>query len=289
MARLLRALLAATMVTSLAAPALAREQAAAPAPQANGQPGYPGVWQGQYPMAYGAPVYGAPVYAQPVYSQPVYSVPVYNGQPVAPQGYMPAPQGYVAAPQGYVPGPQSAAETDPRYREMVDKCQGVARRNSGTTGAVIGGLVGGVVGNRVASGSRAIGTVAGAAVGAVAGGVIGKSVDKSREQECEEFFSSYAPPQAPSYGYAAPAGSYGYPAYGAPAYGYAPGMTGAPMGYVMVPANAPQAGAQQAQGGPCTETRTVSYEYVPVKRRYIGAPPRRAAPRDKRVRISDGS
>lgn len=267
MARVLRALLAATMATGLAVPALAHDQAAQTAPT-SGQPAYPGVWQGQYPMAYGAPVYGQPVYAPPVYAQPVYSVPVYNGQPVAPQGYM-------APPQGYVPAPQAAPDADPRYREMVDKCQGVTRRNSGTTGAVIGGLVGGVVGNRIASGSRAIGTVAGAAVGAVAGGAIGKSVDKSRERECEEFFSSYAPPQAPGYG------------YGYPGYGYAPGMTGAPMGYVMVPANAPQAAAQQGQG-PCTETRTVTYEYVPVKRRYISAPPRRVV-RDKRVRISSGS
>ncbi len=253
-----RALLAATMATGLSAPALAHDPAPQ-APQANWQSGYPGAyqttWQGQYPMApmaYGAPGYSVPVYSQPVYAPPVYSVPVYNGQ--------------VAPPQGY-----PAADSDPRYREMVEKCQGVERRGSGTTGAVIGGLVGGVAGNRIVSGSRVLGTVAGAAVGAVAGGAIGKSIDKNREKECEAFFSSYAPPQAPAYG------------YGYPGYGYAPGMTGAPMGYVMVPVGSPQA-AGQAQG-PCTETRTVTYEYVPVKRRYISAPPRRPAVRDKRVRV----
>jgi hypothetical protein len=79
--------------------------------------------------------------------------------------------------------------------------------------------------------------------------------------------------------------TYGYPAYG-PAYGYVP-MTGAPVGYVMVPANAPQA-PTQAQG-PCTETRTVTYEYVPVKQRYIGAPPRRRVVHDKRVKVLEGS
>ena len=278
MAVLFRALLAATMATGFSAPALANDQPVQ-APQANWQSGYPaayqGTWQGQVPqgqvpqvqypqvqyqmapMAYGAPVY----YSQPVYAQPVYSVPVYNGQ--------------AAPPQGYVPAPQAAADADPRYREMVEKCQGVERRGSGTTGAVIGGLVGGVAGNRIASGSRVLGTVAGAAVGAVAGGAIGKSIDKNREKECEAFFSSYAPPQAPAYG------------YGYPAYGYAPGMTGAPMGYVMVPPGAPQGAAPTGtqNQGPCTETRTVTYEYVPVKRRYISAPPRRPVVRDKRVRV----
>lgn len=274
MARLFRALVVAAMTSSFAAPALAREHQTQVA-QSSWQSGYPaayqGSWQGQYPVQYPvAPmVYGAPVYAPPVYSAPVYNAPAYNGQ--------------VAPPQGYVPAPQAAPEADPRYREMVEKCQGVTTRNSGTTGAVIGGLVGGVVGNRVASGNRTIGTVAGAAVGAVAGGAIGKSVDKSRERECEEFFSSYAPPAPAYYGYGAPAGGY---AYGYPSYGYAP-MTGAPMGYVMVPANAPQAAAQGQ--GACTETRTVTYEYVPVRKRYIGAPPRRPVMRDKRVKVSSGS
>lgn len=255
----------ATMASSLAVPALAQAQAA----QGSWQSGYPGAyqssWQGQYPAQYPvAPMpYGGPVYSAPVYAPPVYSVPGYNGQ--------------VAPPQGYLPAPQAAPDADPRYREMVDKCQGVTNRNSGTTGAVIGGLVGGVVGNRVASGNRTVGTVAGAAVGAIAGGVVGKSVDRNRERECQEFFSSYAPPAPAYYGYAPQAG--GYPG-GYPAYGYAP------MGYVMMPVNAPPAAAQ-AQA-PCTETRTVTYEYVPVKRRYIGAPPRRPVVREKRVKVPSG-
>ncbi len=275
MARLIQALMAATVAAGLGAPALAREHVQVA--QNSWQSGYPGAyqstWQGQYPVApmpyYGAPVYSAPVYAPPVYSVPVYNAPVYSA-PVAP-------------PQGYLPAPQAAQDADPHYRDMVEKCQGVSTRHSGTTGAIIGGVVGGVAGNRIASGDRAIGTVAGAAVGAIAGGAIGKSVDKNRERECDEFFSSYAPPAPANYGYAPQAG--GYPA-GYPAYGYLP-ITGAPMGYVMVPANAPQAVAQ-AQG-PCTETRTVSYEYVPVKRRYIGVPPRRTVVHDKRVKLPSGS
>ncbi|WP_298174387.1 glycine zipper 2TM domain-containing protein [Novosphingobium sp.] len=280
MARLLQALVVAAMTSSLAVPALARGHQTQVA-QGSWQSGYPGAyqgsWQGQYPVQY--PVYGAPVYAPPVYSAPVYNPPVYSA---------PAYNGQVAPPQGYVPAPQAAPDADPRYREMVERCQGVTTRHSGTTGAVIGGVVGGVVGNRVASGNRTIGTVAGAAVGAVAGGAIGKSVDKNRERECEEFFSSYAPPAPAYYGYGAPAGGY---AYGYPSYGYAPmpgaPMTGAPMGYVMVPANAPQAVAPGQ--GACTETRTVSYEYVPVKKRYIGAPPRRPVVHDKRVKVPSGS
>lgn len=273
MARFFRALVVAMATSGLGAPALAHEQPAQAPVQSSWQSPYPGVFPGGYP------VYGAPVYAPPVYSVPVYPVPV-----APPQGYVPQ-QGYVP-PQGYVPVPPSAQDADPRYREMVDKCQGVTTRRSGTTGAVIGGLVGGVVGNRVASGERTVGTVAGAAVGAVAGGVIGKSIDKKRARECDEFFSTYAPPQpAPGYyGYTAPAGGY---AYGYPTYGYVPPVTGAPIGYVMVPSNAPQAVAP-AQGS-CTETRTVSYEYVPVKRRYIGAPPRRPVLRDKRVKVPVGS
>ncbi|WP_072383161.1 glycine zipper 2TM domain-containing protein [Novosphingobium sp. NDB2Meth1] len=275
MARLFRALAVTALASSLAVPALAHETPAQVPVQSSWQTTYPGVFPGGYP-----------VYGGPVYSVPVYSVPMAPPQgSVPPQGYVPAPQGYVP-PQGYVAPPPPAADSDPRYREMIDKCQGVTNRHSGTTGAVIGGLVGGVVGNRVASGERTVGTVAGAAVGAVAGGVIGKSIDKKRERECEEFFSTYSPPQpAPGYyGYAAPAGGY---AYGYPSYGYVPPMTGAPMGYVMVPSNAPQAVAS-AQGA-CTETRTVSYEYVPVKKRYIGAPPRRPVLRDKRVRVPMGS
>lgn len=86
-------------------------------------------------------------------------------------------QGY----NGALPLPPRA-EDDPRYRDMLDRCQGVSRRNSGVGGAV-------------------------------AGGAIGKSVDRSKERECQKFFSSYAP----SIGYGpAQAGHivYGYPACG---------------------------------------------------------------------------
>lgn len=278
MARLFDALLLAAMASGVAMPALAHAEQG-PVPAGTAPSAVPG----------GYVVYGAPAYAPPVYSVPVYSVPAapMQGYVAAPQGYMPPPQGYVAIPQGYAPpqGYGAAADTDPRYREMVEKCQGVTTRHSGTTGAIIGGLVGGVAGNRIASGERAVGTVAGAAVGALAGSAIGKSVDKKPQRECDEFFASYVPPQqSPGYyGYAAPAGGY---AYGYPSYGYVP-ISGAPLGYVMMPANAPQAAAP-AQGN-CTETRTVSYEYVPVRQRYIGAPPRRQAQRDKRVKVPAGN
>jgi hypothetical protein len=150
---------------------------------------------------------------------------------------------------------------------MLDKCQGVTRRTSGTTGAVIGGLVGGVIGNRVASGNRVLGTVAGAAVGAVTGGAIGKSVDRSRERECEEFFSNYAPAQGygpPPAGYP---GAYPYPGYGYPAYGY-----------TMVPVMMMQ-GPQQ----PCIETRTETVTYV-RERGQAHYVPRRPVYRIKRVK-----
>jgi len=269
MARVIRAVLAAAMATGIAAPALAQNQVPV---QVSGQSGYVSGYQG-VPMYYAPPVWQS--YQAPVYNAPVQSAPVYNGAP-----------------------PPQAPQADPHYLQMVEKCQGVTRRNSGTTGAVIGGVVGGVVGNRVASGNRVIGTVAGAAVGAVAGGAIGKSVDRSRERECEEFFSSYSAPPQPGYGYtygyappAYPGGyAYGYPAYGYPSYGYAP-VNGPAMGYVMVPQGAPQTVPQavpQAQGT-CTETRTVTYEYVPVVRHYRGAPPRRPVVRDKRVLVPSGS
>ncbi|MBX9884802.1 MAG: glycine zipper 2TM domain-containing protein [Novosphingobium sp.] len=145
---------------------------------------------------------------------------------------------------------------------MLDKCQGVERRHSGTTGAVIGGViggvVGGVVGNRIASGNRVLGTVAGAAVGAVVGGAVGKSIDRNRQSECEEFFSSYAPP--PGYGPAQPypgvfpSGAPGYPPYGFyPAYGY-----------VMVPIL-----TTQGCCSPCTETRTTTVTYVRERARKV--------------------
>jgi len=269
MARILRAVLAASVATGLAVPALAQEQNQ-PAPQQNVPSGYPGAYQNPYQGSYPAvpTPYGAPAWQGPNPQQPNQG-PVYNAYaPVA--GQAPA---------------QSFAAADPRYREMLDRCQNVGRRNRGTTGALIGGLIGGViggvVGNRVASaGERLLGSVVGsaggAAVGAIAGGAIGRSGQRSSERECQEFFSSYAPP-APSYG------------YGYPGYGYAPGMV-APMGYVMVPVGAPQVAAQGGQG-PCTETRTVtySYEYVPVKHRYTAAPRRRPVVRDKRVRLPSGS
>jgi hypothetical protein len=259
MARVVPAVLAAAMAASIAAPALAQNQVPM---QVGGQSGYVGGYQGA-PMYYAPPVWQS--YQAPVYNGPVPAAPNYNGAP-----------------------PPQAPQADPHYLEMVDKCQGVTHRNSGTTGAVIGGVVGGVVGNRIASDNRVLGTVAGAAVGAVAGGAIGKSVHRSRERECEEFFSNYSAPQQPGYGY-----SYGYApaypggnAYGYPAYGYAP-VTGPVMGYVMVPQGAAPA-APQGQGT-CTETRTVTYEYVPVVRRYRGAPPRRPVVRDKRVAVPQGS
>jgi len=238
MARIFRAVLAASMATGLAVPAPVYAQNQQP-PQANSPSGYPGAYQAPHQGSY--PATPLP-YSQPswqgAYAQPM-PAPIYNGAP-----------------------PPNPAEADPRYREMLDKCQGVSHRSGGTTGAVIGGLVGGVVGNRVASSNRALGTVAGAAVGAVAGGAIGKSVDRSRERECEEFFSSYAPPAA----YGPPPGvyqGYGYPAYG----------------YMMVPVIMMPAPQQQ----PCTETRTETVTYV-RERAHHDYVPRRPVYRVKRVK-----
>lgn len=248
MARFFRALMVATMATGLAAPALVHGQPV----QGNWPSGYPGAYQGTWQGQWQGQWQPQPGQAQ--------------------QGAMQPPQGaYPAAPMSYGPPP---AEADPRYREMVEKCQNVGRRHSGTTGAVIGGVVGGVVGNRVASGNRVLGTVAGAAVGAAAGGAIGHSVDKNRERECDEFFSSYAP--APGYGPAPypgvfPYGGYapanGYPAYGYPAYGY-----------VMVPVMTVQ-GPQQ----PCVETRTETVTYVRERVRRPWRPVRTKLIKEKRV------
>jgi len=191
---------------------------------------------------------------------------------------------------GYLPANTGAypVQTDPNEAAMAERCRTDSRHSNGIGGAVIGGVVGGVIGNRIASGNRALGTVAGAAVGAVAGNAISKAEsrarEKAREQECADYWAR----ATPQVGYVPPTGGY-QPVPGAvyapPAYGY--GYAYAPMGYVMVPTGAPQA-APQAQA-PCTETRTVTYEYVPVTRRYINAPPRRPVVHDKRVRLPSGS
>jgi len=188
---------------------------------------------------------------------------------------------------GYVPAPQGAylAPTDPNEAALAERCRTDGRRGSNTGGAVIGGVVGGVIGNQVASGDRALGTVAGAAVGAVAGGAIAKADnrarEKTREQECTDYWARSAPPM----GYLPPTGAYQSGqgvTYASPVYGY--GYSYAPMGYVVVPTGAPQAITQQIpqNQGNCTETRTVTYEYIdaPVRHRY--SPPRRIL-HDKRV------
>ena len=191
--------------------------------------------------------------------------------------------GYVPTPAGAYPVP-----SDPNEAALAERCRADGRQGSNVGGALIGGVVGGVIGNRVASGNRALGTVAGAAVGAVAGTAISKAEnqahEKAREEECASYWARSTPPM----GYLPPTGTY-QPGpgmvYAPPAYGYAY----APMGYVMVPTGAPQAVTQAS--GPCTETRTVTYEYVdaPVRRHY--SPPHRIY-RDKRVkekRYPDGS
>ena len=244
MARILHAVLAATVATGFAVPALAHEHH-----QEAAQPS----WQSGYPAAYQNPYQGNYPGAPAPYSQP--SSQGANGQP------MPQPV-YNGAP------PSNPAEADPRYREMLDKCQGVTRSGSGTTGAVIGGLAGSVIGNRVASGNRTLGTVAGAALGAVTGGLIGKSINRSRERECEEFFSSYAPAQ----GYGPPQAGYprAYPAYG----------------YMMVPVMMVQAPQQ-----PCTETRTETVTYVRerVRHHYVARRPIYRVKRVKDKRVYTGS
>lgn len=192
---------------------------------------------------------------------------------------------------GYIPAPTGAypAETNVEEAALAERCRSEARPNSGIGGAVIGGVAGAVIGNRVASGNRALGTVAGAAVGAVAGSAISKAASRAREISRERDCAAYWARSAPQIGYLPPSSSY-QPApnvaYAAPAYGYSYAPMGyAPMGYVLVPAGAPQAAPQAAQQttGPCTETRTVSYEYVdaPVRRR-VAAP--RPVNRDKRIR-----
>lgn len=179
-------------------------------------------------------------------------------------------QGGAAYPAGAYPAGAYPVQPDPRWRELEERCRNYGKRDNGVGGAVIGGVVGGVIGNRVAPGDRVLGTVAGAAVGAVAGAAIDKAEDRKRERtrdrECEEF-------QAHS--------GAGYGAYPAPAPGYAYGyvpMGYVPMGYVMVPVQPVQA-AQQ----PCTETKTVTYEYVTVRSRKAW---QRPAPvrHDKRVK-----
>lgn len=242
MARPIRILLTAGLAVSLAAPAFAQDQAPPAAPQGASVSGYPGVYQGTWQGTW---------------------------QPAPQAGtYVPGPGVYPSA-GAYPPPP----EADPRYRDMLEKCRGVERRHSGTTGAVIGGVVGGVVGNRIASGNRVLGTVGGAAVGALAGGAIGKSIDKNRQRECEEFFSSYAPP--PGYGPAQP-----YPGvfpYGAP--GYVPyGYPG--YGYMMVPVPVV---TTQGCCQPCTETRTTTVTYVRERVRKVYRPVRTKLVKEKRV------
>lgn len=181
---------------------------------------------------------------------------------------------------GYGPAP---VEADPRYREMDERCRNYGKRDNGVGGAVIGGVVGGVVGNRIAPGDRTLGTVAGAAVGAIAGRAIDKAEDRKREQardrECEEFLArsggAYAPP--PGYGYPGTA----YPGYAVP-------MGYAVMGYMMVPV-VPVAVAQAVQP-PCTETKTVTYEYVTVRNRKVWyRPASRPIKRVKEKRVYTGS
>lgn len=261
MARILRAVLTASLATGLAVPTLAQEQNQA-APQQNVQSGYPGAYQNPYQGAY--PVvptpYGAPAWQGANPQQPN-QAPVYNAYaPIAGQG--PAP---------------SFAAADPRYREMLDRCQNVGRRNRGTTGALIGGLIGGViggvVGNRVASaGERLLGSVVGsaggAAVGAIAGGAIGRSGQRSRERECQEFFSNYAPPSPAG----PPPGVYpgGYPGWG----------------YMMVPVM-----LMPAQQQPCTETRTETVTYVRERahHHYVPRHPVYRVKRVKEKRVYTGS
>jgi hypothetical protein len=116
--------------------------------------------------------------------------------------------------------------------------------------------------------------VAGAAVGAVAGAAIDKAEDRGRERardrECEEFQTRT------SGGYAAA------PGYG---YGYVP-MGYVPMGYVMVPVQPVQAPQQ-----PCTETKTVTYEYVtvPARKTWRRPAPARPIKRVKEKRVYTGS
>ncbi len=240
MAKIFRAVLAVAMIVGVAAPALAQQEMA----QASWPSGYPGAYQNPYQGGYPA--------AQP-YGQPVWQGA--NGQP--------SWQGNNSAP--------SPAEADPRYREMLERCQNVGRRNSGTVGGLIGGVVGGVIGNRVASGNRALGTVAGAAVGAATGAVIGNSADRGRERECEEFFSRYTP--APGHG--PQHAGYPYPAYGYPAYGY-----------MMVPVMMVQGQQQQ----PCTETRTETVTYVREHshHRYVRPHPVYRVKRVKEKRVYTG-
>ncbi len=254
MANPLRSLIALAVMLGTLLPGLVQAQPTqAPAQAAN--TAAPGVWQGHWE--------GGVWQGQWTPTDPAY-------------GYLPAAGG--AYP----------VQTDPNDAALAERCRTNGHRGNGIGGAVIGGVVGGVIGNRIASGNRALGTVAGAAVGAVAGNAISKAEsrarEKAREQECADYWARATPPM----GYLPPTGAYQPTpgtAYAPPAYGN--GYAYAPMGYVMVPTGAPQA-APQAQS-PCTETRTVTYEYVPVTRRYYSAPPRRPVFHDKRVKLPSGS
>ncbi|WP_295529075.1 glycine zipper 2TM domain-containing protein [Novosphingobium sp. Chol11] len=260
MAHPLHGLIAPAVLLGPLLPGLAEAQPGAPATTTA-----PGVWQGHWENG------------------------VWRGQwtPAAPA------YGYVPAPPGAYP-----VQTDPSDAALAERCRRDGRAGSNIGGALIGGVVGGVIGNQVASGNRALGTVAGAAVGAVAGTAISKAENRARERAREEECADYWARSTPTMGYLPPVGAYQTApvyqsapgvAYAPPAYGY--GYQYAPMGYVMVPAGAPQVVPQAVAqaSGPCTETRTVTYEYVnvPLRRRY--APPRRPVVHDKRVRLPSGS
>ena len=172
--------------------------------------------------------------------------------------------------------PVPLAASDPRYREMVERCQNGSRRKTGIIGSLLGGVIGSVAGNRIASGNRTIGTivggVAGGAIGAIAGTAIDRTADRNRARECDEFFAAYAPQPNAGYGYPA-----GYPA----AY---PGY-----GYMMVPVMMVPMPQQQQQ--PCTETRTETVTYVPVRghHHHVTRRPAYHVKRVKEKRVYTGS
>ncbi|WP_226016227.1 glycine zipper 2TM domain-containing protein [Novosphingobium sp. FKTRR1] len=252
MTRLFTRLIATSLLLASGQPVLAQDNAAPPAPVAG-----PGTWQGSWQGGswQGQWIPGAAGYPSGSYP--------YGGYPYA----------------NYPSGAYQTAESDPRYREMEERCRDYGRRGNGggVGGAVIGGVAGGVLGNRIAPGDRTLGTVAGAAIGALAGAAIDKSESRrrqrARDRECDEFYartSGAGYPQTPGYGQA-------YPGY-APAYGFPVGYV--PMGYVMVPVQPVQ--AMTAPQQPCTETKTVTYEYVtvPTRKMWRRAPIRH----DKRVK-----
>ena len=270
----LHGLLAPAVLLGTLLPGLAHAQAPSAAPVNTNAQGVwqghweGGVWQGQWTPA--EPAYGyvpAPPGAYPAQSYPEQSYPA--------QSY----------PARSYPTQAYPTQAYPNEAALAERCRTDGRRGNNVGGALIGGVVGGVIGNRVVSGNRALGTVAGAAVGAVAGPAISKAEQRARERAREEECAGYWARSTPSAGYLPPAGPY-QPAPGvayAPAYAPpAPGYAYAPMGYVMVPAGAPQPVVAPTTS-PCTETRTVTYEYVDAPVQRYTAPPRRIY-HDKRVR-----